>query len=222
MDASTERPDGRGPGESPTVSVSPPQVVIVAGPNGAGKSTVAPDLLQGALAVDHFLNADQIASGLSGFAPETAARKAGRIMLDRIDELVRERRSFAFESTLSGRTVARRIEDFRAAGYAVRINYLWLDDPDLAVRRVKQRARSGGHDIPEPDIRRRFWRSLRNFDDAYASLATSWRLYDSSVSTTPAVAVRRERQSVTVLRQDRWREFQASVDLAHRRSRDQR
>lgn len=75
-------------------------------------------------------------------------------MLERIDDLVANRESFAFESTLAGRTVAQRIKWFRAKGYAVRISYLWLDDPDLAVRRVKQRARTGGHDVPEPDVRR--------------------------------------------------------------------
>lgn len=116
---------------------------------------------------------------------------------------------------------ARRIEDFLAAGYAVRINYLWLDDPDLAVRRVKQRARSGGHDVPEPDIRRRFWRSIRNFEDRYASRATSWRLCDSSVASTPRVARRRQGKNVTILDEERWREFKAFVETAHRKGEDQ-
>lgn len=194
-----------------------PQVVIIAGPNGAGKSTVAPDLLQGALAVDHFLNADRIASGLSGFAPETAAWKAGRIMLNRIEELAKNRKSFAFESTLAGRSIARRINGFLANGYAVRIAYLWLNDPDLAVRRVKQRARSGGHDVPEPDIRRRFWRSVQNFDQVYAPQATSWRLYDSSAPSTPTIAFRREGGEPTVLQRTRWKEYKSFVEVASQR-----
>lgn len=193
---------------------SSPQVVVIAGPNGAGKSTVAPDLLQGALAVDHFLNADRIASGLSGFAPETAAWKAGRVMLNRIEELAEGRKSFAFESTLAGRSIAKRIDGFLAKGYAVRIAYLWLEEPDLAVQRVKQRVRMGGHDVPEPDIRRRFWRSLRNFDEVYGPQATSWRLYDSSSPSTPTIAFRREGEEPTVLREARWKAYKSLVEVA--------
>lgn len=192
-----------------------PQVVVIAGSNGAGKSTVAPDLLQGALSVDAFLNADQIAAGLSRFAPEDAAWEAGRIMLRRIGELIDQRRSFAFESTLSGRVVAGKIDDWLARGYRVRITYLWLDDPDLAVRRVEQRARSGGHDVPEDVIRRRFWRSIRNFDRIYAPRVNSWRLYDSSVPGTPQVARRGDVADVDVIDHDRWRDFRAFVQRAH-------
>lgn len=193
---------------------SVPQVVIIAGPNGAGKSTAAPDLLQGALAVDDFINADQISLGLSGFDPRGAAREAGRIMLRRMDELAGEGRSFAFESTLAGLALTRRIDRFLLHGYAVRIAYLWLDDPDLAVERVKQRARSGGHDVPEQDVRRRFWRSARNFDRRYAPRATSWRLYDGSVPSIPTVAYRSEGEEITIIGTDRWQAFQAFARLA--------
>jgi len=192
-----------------------PQVVIVAGPNGAGKSTAAPDVLQGALAVDHFVDADQIAAGLSGFAPETAALKAGRIMLERIEELASQRKSFAFESTLAGQGLARRIDRWLARGFAVHISYLWLDDPDLAVRRVKQRARSGGHDVPERVIRRRFWRSIRNFDHIYSARVTSWRLYDGSVPSAPRIAFRREGEQVVVLQEERWQQYRSFADAVH-------
>lgn len=194
---------------------SSPQVIIVAGPNGAGKSTVACDLLEGVLEVDHFVNADRIAAGLAEFAPENEALRAGRIMLKRIEEFTKNRESFAFESTLAGRTIAGRLKGLLAAGYAVRINYLWLDNPDLAVKRVKGRAASGGHDIPETDIRRRYWRSIRNFDQVYGPQATSWRLYNSSSSPTPSlVALRREGEEITICQQDVWKQYQACLKTA--------
>ncbi|GJG87332.1 hypothetical protein tb265_25130 [Gemmatimonadetes bacterium T265] len=166
-----------------------PHVVVLGGPNGAGKSTVAPRLLRDVLGVTAFVNADEIARGLSGFAPEAAAIQAGRIMLERLAELTRERATFAFESTLAGLGMRRVLLRCREAGYQVHLVYLWLPSPELALRRVAQRVVAGGHDIPERDVRRRWARSLVNFFDAYVSLATTWRVYDASEPrTAPAVA----------------------------------
>ncbi|HZL93888.1 MAG TPA: AAA family ATPase [Vicinamibacterales bacterium] len=113
-----------------------PSVVILAGPNGAGKSTAAPELLQGELAVNEFVNADVIARGLSAFDPDRAAIAAGRVMLARLNELARQRESFAFETTLASRSFAPRLRALRKSGYAIHLLFLWLSSPDLAVQRV--------------------------------------------------------------------------------------
>ena len=133
-----------------------PSIVIIAGPNGAGKSTAAPVLLKETFATPEFVNADVIAQGLSGFAPENSAFEAGRIMLRRLRQLARERRSFAFETTLASRSFAPWIEKERGRGYQFILTFLWLSSADLAVQRVKERVRLGGHSVPEDVVRRRY------------------------------------------------------------------
>lgn len=107
-------------------AVRRPQAVVIAGPNGAGKTSAAPDLLQDAVGIDAFVNADVIAQGLTAFSPESAAFEAGRIMLRRFDELSRTREDFAFESTLAGRSAYRLLTGLVGVGYHVHIFYLWL------------------------------------------------------------------------------------------------
>src|SRR5262245_38172329 len=148
-----------------------PHVILLAGANGAGKSTVAPRLLRGVLRVREFVNADTIASGLSGFSPESAAFQAGRLMLTRLSELSKRRANFAFESTLSARSFAPWLKGLKAKGYRVRIIFLFLPDLKLAMERVRQRVRSGGHDIPVTVIRRRYYAGIKNFLDLYMPLA---------------------------------------------------
>lgn len=165
---------------NPMSTTAKPQAVVIAGPNGAGKTSAAPDLLASAVGIGAFVNADVIAQGLSGFSPESAAFEAGRVMLQRLDELARDREDFAFESTLAGRAVRGRLLNLVGSGYEVHLFYLWLPTPELAVARVRRRVEAGGHDVPEPVIRRRFWKSLVNFDRLYRPVATSWRLYDGT------------------------------------------
>ena len=155
-----------------------PHAVILAGPNGAGKSTLAPWLLAGELGVRTFVNADVIAQGLAGFDPASAAIEAGRIMLRRLDELRRAGADFAFETTLSGLAHRRTIHRLHESGYETHLVYLWLPSPETAVERVRTRVRLGGHDVPERDVRRRYWRSLRNFE-RYRMLVTSWLVYQA-------------------------------------------
>ena len=138
------------------MSEPPPSVVILAGPNGAGKSTAAPALLQGALAVDEFVNADVIARGLSAFEPDRVAIAAGRIMLARLDELAAQRVDFAFETTLATRSFAPWLLGLTLSGYDVHLFFLWLSSADLAVARVADRVRAGGHHVPEAVVRRRY------------------------------------------------------------------
>ncbi len=157
-----------------------PHVVVLSGPNGAGKSTAAPALLKGTLGVTEFVNPDVIAQGLSAFEPERVALAAGRVMLTRLRELARQKVDFAFETTLASRRFAPWLADLKRSGYLVHLMFLWLPSADLAVARVADRVRMGGHGVPEATIRRRYATGLRNFFELYQPLATSWRVYDAS------------------------------------------
>ena len=157
-----------------------PSVVVLGGPNGAGKSTAAPRLLRGSLKVDEFVNADTLAQGLSAFRPEDVALQAGRITLERLDALGEQRRHFAFESSLASQSVALRLTGLKADGYTVQVLYLWLPGVDLAIARVAERVRAGGHDVPVEAVRRRYVRGRHNFFTLYRGLADRWRLYDAS------------------------------------------
>ena len=163
-----------------------PNVVIIAGANGAGKSTAAPYLLRDTLGVDEFVNADQIAAGLSGFNPQGAAFEAGRIMLRRIHALSSERQDFAFETTLASRSFAPLIQRLRqASNYRCYLIYLWLDSPALARARVATRVAAGGHDVPWDVIQRRYRRGIENLKTLYRPLADNWRIYDNSRDHSP-------------------------------------
>ena len=155
-------------------------IIIIAGPNGAGKTTFAKEFLPNEANCLHFVNADLIAAGLSPFEPETKAIQAGRLMLKEIDDHVRKQASFVFETTLSGRTYARKILLWQAQGYLVSLIFLRLHDVEIAIDRVAERVKQGGHFIAEDVIRRRYQLGLKNFTDLYAPLVDDWALYDSS------------------------------------------
>jgi len=157
-----------------------PHLIIIAGSNGAGKSTAAPALLKDALHVDNFVNADVIAQGLCAYQPEKAAIQAGRIMLDRIHNLAEEKVNFAFETTLASRTFAMWIPKLQKQGYQFHLIFLWLKNVELAIFRVNERVKSGGHSVPESTIRRRYAAGLKNFFNLYSPLAESWQFYDNS------------------------------------------
>jgi len=157
-----------------------PKIVIIAGPNGAGKTTFAQEFLLNEAGCSDFLNADLIARGLSPFAPERAAIQAGKLMLQEIFSRIDRRKSFAFETTLSGRNYARHIPRWRKAGYHVKLIFLSLPSADAALARVRTRVAQGGHDVPEQVVRRRFNAGLRNFERTYKSLVDNWALYDNS------------------------------------------
>ena len=156
------------------------RVLILAGPNGAGKTTFAREFLPDEAQCPTFVNADLIAAGLSPFRPDAAAMRAGRLMLDFIDDLVTRGESFAFESTLATRSYVRRVSAWQTAGYQVTILFLALPSADAAVQRVQERIAQGGHAIPEEVIRRRFSAGRANFENIYKPLADAWALYDSS------------------------------------------
>ncbi|HEX5279689.1 MAG TPA: zeta toxin family protein [Micropepsaceae bacterium] len=147
-------------------------VIVVAGPNGAGKSTTAPALLKDALAVKEFVNADAIASGLSPFRPETVSIAAGRIMLDRMRSLASAGDNFAFETTLASRSFAPWLKNLRSSGYRVHVLFLWLRTPELAIQRVTERARLGGHVVPEANPPALFGRTEEFLWDIHAADGT--------------------------------------------------
>jgi predicted ABC-type ATPase len=186
-----------------------PLVVMIAGPNGAGKSTAAAHLLQGALVVSEFVNADAIAVGLSAFRPESVAIAAGRIMLARLRTLAAVREDFAFETTLAGRNFAPWLKDLRESGYRAHLVFLSLPSPELAVERVALRVRLGGHDVPEEVVRRRFAAGLRNFFGLYDQVVDSWQLFDNAdVGRRRLIAARGVGRPPEVFDADAWRNLQ--------------
>lgn len=156
------------------------RIIIFAGPNGAGKTTFARSFLPEEAGLPHFINADQIAAGLAAFAPETAAIRAGRLMLAEITLCAGRGDSFAFETTLSGLSYLAHIEQWRSQGYRVSLYFLSLPNVEAAIARVAERVQQGGHDIPEHVIRRRFKSGLSNFHAHYKMAVTEWALYDNS------------------------------------------
>lgn len=156
------------------------KVIIIAGPNGAGKTTFARAFLPEEARCPHFINADLIAAGLSPFAPELAAVKAGRLMLTEIEACAIKGESFAFETTLSGIAYLRHIREWQQAGYHISLFFLGLPSAEVAIARVLERVKQGGHNIPEHVIRRRFAAGHANFEKHYRSAVDAWVLYDNS------------------------------------------
>jgi len=188
-----------------------PEVVVLAGPNGAGKTTSSERLLADTLAVMTFVNADAIARGLAGFAPDSAAVEASRIMLERLRGLAQQKVSFAFETTLAARSYAALLRQWKAAGYSVRIYYFWLASVDLAVARVAERVRSGGHSVPDVTIRQRYERSMRNFFSMYRVLADTWRWYDNTMPGLPRLIAESDVKGEQVFDPETWQQVLAMV-----------
>jgi predicted ABC-type ATPase len=156
------------------------RIIIIAGPNGAGKTTFARTFLPEEAELTHFINADAIAAGLAAFAPDTAAIRAGRLMLAEISHCARRGESFAFETTLSGLNYLRHIKQWRAQGYQVSLYFLSLPNVETAIARVAERVLQGGHNIPAHVIRRRFASGRYNFQQYYKSAVDEWALYDNT------------------------------------------
>jgi predicted ABC-type ATPase len=188
-----------------------PKVVVLAGPNGAGKSTIAQRLLP-SMRIRHFVNADTIARGLSAFDPESVALAAGRIMLDWLHQLAERRESFAFETTLSTRSFAPWIKGLIAKDYQFRLHYLWLPNADMAVSRVADRVRKGGHHVPDETVRRRYNRGVRNFYGMYRPMAWYWAVYDNTSPDRPdTIAEGSGLESPEVYDENKWQAIQQTA-----------
>ncbi len=164
------------------------KIIIIAEPNGAGKTTFAQEFLPNEAGCPVFINADLIAAGLAPFDQERVAFKAGRLMLGEIFEQVSKGNNFAFETTLSGRGYARMIPGWQASGFQIKLFFLQLVSPELAIARVHQRVKSGGHNVPEVVIRRRFTSGLYNLDSLYKPIVDEWVVYDNSGPTPQLIA----------------------------------
>jgi predicted ABC-type ATPase len=166
-------------------------VYIIAGPNGAGKTTFAKMFLPEYAKCPNFVNADLIAQGLAPFEPRRAAIKSGRLVLQQIREFAGRQVDFAFETTLSGKSYAGLVKDLKEQGYTIHLFFLWFPGPDLAIERIKDRVKEGGHDVPAEDVRRRFSRGIHNFFKLYEPLLDSWMLFDNSQAKPVLIAKRR-------------------------------
>ena len=159
-----------------------PKLYIIAGCNGAGKTTASYTVLPEMLGCREFVNADEIARGLSPFNPSSVAIEAGRLMLQRMDDLLHDGADFAFETTLATRSYVKFIESAHAKGYFVTLLYFWLPSPELAIERVAMRVQQGGHFIPSDVVRRRYRNSLHNLTSLYTPVCDLWAIYDNNAA----------------------------------------
>lgn len=164
-----------------------PDIFIIAGCNGAGKTTAAYNLLPEVFKVIEFVNADEIAKGLSPFNASGVALQAGRIMLDRLRQLIGESQTFSFETTLSGLAYLNFIKKAKERRYGITLFFVYLNSVNLAIERVAIRVSKGGHTIPKEVIERRYYKGLKNFN-LYAAQADDWYIYDNSGSGYELVA----------------------------------
>jgi predicted ABC-type ATPase len=180
-------------------------LVILGGPNGAGKTTAAKDLLRPNLRIAEFLNADDIASMLVPSDPDAAAFAAGRTTLRRVQQAMAQGKSFAVETTCAGRWQLRLLRRCRAAGYRATLVFLWLPSPKHALARVAKRVASGGHNIPDDVVIRRYWAGLANMRRRYLRLVDIAVIYDNSDEGRVLIAEKRPRTGLVVRDATRWK-----------------
>jgi predicted ABC-type ATPase len=171
---------------------------IISGCNGAGKTTASYTVLPEMLNCKEFVNADEIAKGLSPFQPEKVSIEAGKIMLTRIRELLKKNIDFAFETTLATRMYARLIREAKENGYFVTLLYFWLNTPELALERVRTRVLTGGHDVQPDVVRRRYFNGLTNLPKLYLPICDYWMLIDNSQPPYEIVAEGYRTESVDI------------------------
>lgn len=186
-----------------SVKEPPPQAIIIAGPNGSGKTTASRRLVPSGV---RFVNADMIAQELTGHPGTAGDVRAGRILIERLEQIAEERDDFGLETTLATLSLRDRLVGLRMIGYQVHLLFFWLPSEDLAVQRVAERVRAGGHPVPEETIRRRYVSGIRNFKN-YAPIARTWRIYDNSKGTGPELVAAYRPDELTVLKPSVWEVF---------------
>ena len=162
---------------------------IISGCNGAGKTTASYTVLPEILNCKEFVNADEIARGLSPFNPSSVAIEAGRLMLQRIEELLKRNETFSIETTLATRSYVNLVKQAQEQGYSVRLLFFWLSTPELAVKRVAERVSKGGHDIPQDIIRRRYVAGINNLFKLFMPIVNYWAIFDNSETPRRKVAI---------------------------------
>jgi len=189
------------------MTVSPPRIVMIAGPNGAGKTTLAFSLLPDFFKLYDFLNPDEIARGLSPLDPPRGNRKAGEILLQRIDDYIEEGRSFAFETTASGLTHTQRLCRAKEAGFIIQLIYLFVSAPDVCLARVKHRVAQGGHAVASEDILRRYYRGAHNILHNYMPLANEVQIYNAELLPKRLLAQKEGMKPVEIFDPIVWNTF---------------
>ncbi|MBF0431515.1 MAG: zeta toxin family protein [Fibrobacteria bacterium] len=182
-----------------------PQIFLIGGPNGSGKTTTANELLPVSLNIFEYVNADSIAAGLSPFKPENMAIQAGKLMLRRIKELAEQRKTFAFETTMASRTFGTFLNQCKKKGYITNVIFLWLQNPDLAVERVKLRVKTGGHNIPQEIILKRYVSGIRNFFSIYQPISNNWSVYDNSGKSPVIIAEKSLSSKLKIVNEHKWK-----------------
>lgn len=186
-----------------------PQVIMIAGPNGAGKTSTAMTLLPNFLQVNEFVNADEIAHGLSPLNQNSMAIEAGRLMLKRIQNLIDKRKNFAFETTGAAKLHIRTLQHCRDSGYQTGLVFLYLSSAKLALERVKLRVSQGGHDIPEIDIKRRYYKGLEMLFTGYIPIVDTIEIYDNSYMRATLIAKKLAMTSPWVIQNHQlWQKIQ--------------
>ena len=180
---------------------------IIAGCNGAGKTTASFTVLPEMLKCREFVNADEIAAGISPFNPEGVAIQAGRLMIDRIIQLLKDGETFAFETTLATRSYVKLIQQAKKRGYFVTLLFFSLSSPEQAMRRVAQRVSMGGHDIPTDVIVRRYEAGLQNLFQLYMPVCDYWTLYDNSNCPAVRIASGFGTEKIEIFEKERYREL---------------
>ena len=180
------------------------RLFIIGGCNGAGKTTASFNILPDILQCREFVNADEIARGISPFRPEKIAFEAGRIMLHRRDELIEQGEDFAFETTLSTRSFIGTIEKAKSLGYSTTLIYFWLESTDLAIKRVQTRVEEGGHNIPTETIIRRYHRGLNNLFTRYQDVCDLILVYDNSKSNPELMFEKSSGEELIIYNQEKF------------------
>jgi predicted ABC-type ATPase len=160
-----------------------PTLHVIAGPNGVGKTTFADRYLPNTIRELEFVNADLIARGLSPYDPDSVSMEAGRIALTRIKHLIAERRSFTWETTMSGRSAVAWLQSAKESGYTLKCYFLWVRNVEITLNRIHGRVAQGGHDITPEVSRRRFLKTIQNFFQIYRPLFNSWKLFENDRQT---------------------------------------
>ncbi len=177
---------------------------VIAGCNGAGKTTASFTILPEIINCKEFVNADEIARGLSPFQPEKVSFEAGRIMLNRINELLNSEKTFAFETTLSSKSYKLVIEEAKARGYVVNLLFFWLNSVELAKERVKTRVCEGGHNIDDETIERRYIRGIINLIEIYLPIIDGALLFDNTNPKPIMIGSKRIGQELEINDEERY------------------
>lgn len=189
-----------------------PNLYIIAGPNGAGKTTASYTLLPEMLNCINFVNADEIARGLSPFSPGTVDVQAARIMIQRIDELLGEKADFAIETTLATRSYVQLVHRAQSAGYKVHLLFFCLESPEQAIQRVAQRVKEGGHNVPADVIRRRFQLGISNLVNLFIPICDSVHVWNNTKGEAQLIAKQTaETEGLEVIDKHMWNQLMQRI-----------